>query len=85
MSEELETRIKDGFWEGFNYSFGEIPSPKNIVQVIRQLPKAFREIRNNEYERRAIIGSLTGVVLDIAVVYLAPPFVIGTIIYDIVK
>ncbi len=87
MVKKIESKVMEqgSFWEGFNYSFGEMPNPKEVIQAVRELPDVIREIRNSRYERREIIGSLTGAAADILIVYAAAPIAIGSIIYDVLK
>ena len=87
MVKTIESKVMEqgSFWEGFNYSFGEMPNPKEVIQAVRELPDVIREIRNSRYERREIIGSLTGAAADILIVYAAAPIAIGSIIYDVLK
>ena len=87
MVKKIESKVMEqgSFWEGFNYSFGEMPNPKEVIQAVRELPDVIREIRNSRYERREIIESLTGAAADILIVYAAAPIAIGSIIYDVLK
>ena len=87
MVKKIESKVMEqgSFWEGFNYSFGEMPNPKEVIQAVRELPDVIREIRNSRYERREIIGSLTGAAADILIVYAAAPIAIGSMIYYFFK
>ena len=88
MVKKIESKVMEqgSFWEGFNYSFGEMPNPKEVIQAVRELPAVMREIKDNRYnERREIIGSLTGAAADILIVYAAAPIAIGSMIYYFFK
>ncbi|MBI4116444.1 hypothetical protein HY449_01730 [Candidatus Pacearchaeota archaeon] len=87
MVKGIESKVAEtsSFWEGFDWSFGYMPNPKEVVEAVRQLPEVMREIRDNRYERRERIGCLTGAALDVLVTYVALPGTIGHIIYDIFK
>jgi len=76
----LKSKLGD-FKEGFDCSFGEIPSPKEIVGIAKNLPDVIRETGNG-YE---IAGGLTGILLDVVAVYVAPSLAVGLIVYDLFK